>query len=137
MWLLLPLYIKNVPLHTHLPVCTITYIYASMIPVKANLYTENLDTQLTGLLEEDFQFQAMMPKATISTTPTNDFQELHMFPAAVNNEYLVSPSLEASSSSSPSHSSSNSLLFYLSLHHCDSEIIPLKMNSIMENCISK
>nr|ACU20514.1 unknown [Glycine max] len=24
-----------------------------------------------------------------------------------------------------------------SLHHCDSEIIPLKMNSIMENCISK
>ncbi|KAG4974379.1 hypothetical protein AAZX31_11G167100 [Glycine max] len=57
----------------------------------------------------------MMPKATISTTPTNDFQELHMFPAAVNNEYLVSPSLEASSSSSPSHSSSNSLLFYLSL----------------------
>ncbi|KAG4967423.1 hypothetical protein JHK87_033074 [Glycine soja] len=55
----------------------------------------------------------MMPinEATISSS-TNDFQELHMFPVAVN-EYLVSPSLEASSSSA-SHSS-NSLLFHLLL----------------------
>ena len=55
----------------------------------------------------------MMPinEATISSS-TNDFQELHMFPVAMN-EYLVSPSLEASSSSA-SHSS-NSLLFHLLL----------------------
>ena len=50
-------------------------------------------------------------EATISSS-TNDFQELHMFPVAMN-EYLVSPSLEASSSSA-SHSS-NSLLFHLLL----------------------
>ncbi|KAK8463963.1 hypothetical protein PHAVU_011G086600 [Phaseolus vulgaris] len=50
----------------------------------------------------------MMPKAT--STSTNDFQALHMFPV---NEYLVSSSLELSSSSA-SHSST-SLLCYLSL----------------------
>ncbi|TKY67149.1 SENSITIVE TO PROTON RHIZOTOXICITY 1 protein [Spatholobus suberectus] len=50
----------------------------------------------------------MMPKAT--STSSNDFQELQMFPVT---EYLASPSVEATSSSA-SHSS-NSLLFYLSL----------------------
>ncbi|CAJ1979223.1 unnamed protein product [Sphenostylis stenocarpa] len=50
----------------------------------------------------------MMPKA--ASTSTNDFQALHMFPV---NEYLVSSSVELSSSAA-SHSST-SFLFYLSL----------------------
>ncbi|KAK7404801.1 hypothetical protein VNO78_05765 [Psophocarpus tetragonolobus] len=51
----------------------------------------------------------MIPKAT--STSTNDFQQLQMFPV---NDYLVSPSSVEANSSSSSHSS-NSLLFYLSL----------------------